>query len=70
MTIQGCRCKKIKSGGSWMDREAIPSDLVSAAYCPFCLDLAVAEIKMEIDHADRQGSERHSPAVMLEAASV
>lgn len=47
MTIQCCKCKKIRADGKWISLGRTLHDGVSHSYCPACLDRAIAEIRDE-----------------------
>ena len=56
MTIQCCRCKKVKAGKAWTLPGHMDPATVSHSYCPVCLEQTVDEMRAERDHANRAGS--------------
>ena len=47
MTIQCCRCKRVRSGEEWTLPGPAPSETVSHTYCPVCLSESIDELKQE-----------------------
>jgi hypothetical protein len=47
MTIQCCKCKRIREGGGWMEvaEGASTPEQVSHGYCPVCAAAAFKEIR-------------------------
>ena len=41
MTIQCCKCKKVRTEGGWNAGEKPAGDAVSHTYCPTCLGEAM-----------------------------
>lgn len=50
MTIQCCRCNKIRVDGKWSPTHEGLHSVVTHTYCPVCLDIANAEIRAELAH--------------------
>lgn len=44
MTVQCCKCKRVRIGEHWVAAAAHSLDDASHAYCPVCLHIALIEI--------------------------
>jgi hypothetical protein len=53
MTIQCCRCKRVRNGEEWTPPGVASLEAVSHTYCPTCLDESMAEMKAELSEAPR-----------------
>jgi len=47
MTVQCCKCRKLKIDGEWTRASKPPEGCVSHTYCPVCLAQVLAEIRSE-----------------------
>ena len=47
MTVQCCRCSKVRMEGAWVSLSTGPSDSVSHTYCPVCLEDFVRQFRAE-----------------------
>lgn len=45
MTVQCCKCKKVRVSDQWMKETVADTKSVSHTYCPDCLSVAREEIK-------------------------
>jgi hypothetical protein len=45
MTVQCCKCKRVRAANEWSKPHEIMHDAVSHTYCPDCLSVTRAEIK-------------------------
>ena len=43
MTIECCKCKRVKEEGEWKRPAIVPADSISHTYCPACLAATTAE---------------------------
>lgn len=62
MTVQCCKCKKVKSSRGWARPAGVLDGDVSHTYCPVCFKQARAEIMEEIQWS-------RAPGVLLETRS-
>ena len=53
MTVQCCKCKKLRVKGEWIRPSTVPSDMVSHTYCPRCLEETRSEMFVETGLAER-----------------
>lgn len=44
MTVQCCKCKRVRVGDAWTFPQGRPDGPVSHSYCPSCADLFLIEI--------------------------
>jgi hypothetical protein len=57
MTVQCCKCKRLRVAGEWISPGGAVEGLVSHAYCPSCLDECRVEIfATQASHAARSGA--------------
>lgn len=61
MTIQCCKCKKVRVGDEWVRPGGAPDGNTSHTYCPVCLKVTVLELRAE---ATELGSNR--PCVLAD----
>ena len=47
MTIQCCKCKKVRVGDEWVRPGGAPDANTSHTYCPVCLEVTVLELRAE-----------------------
>lgn len=47
MTVQCCKCKKVRSSREWIRSEAPLPERVSHTYCPDCLSETLQEFRRE-----------------------
>ncbi len=43
MTVQCCKCQKIRVAGRWMSNEGLLRGDISHGYCPVCLEETLEE---------------------------
>ena len=47
MTIQCCKCKKVRVGDEWVRPGGAPDANTSHTYCPVCLEATVLELRVQ-----------------------
>jgi hypothetical protein len=65
MTVQCCKCKRVREDGRWHPISQTPDGDVSHTYCPICLGECLAEI--ERMHGGRN---RHSGLARARSRSL
>jgi|ADurb_H2B_03_Slu_FD_contig_21_2626392_length_376_multi_4_in_0_out_0_2 hypothetical protein len=55
MTIQCCKCHKVKSGDKWLkpNSRTLRTEMVTHTYCPSCFDETLHEIRFVSQCADK-----------------
>ena len=48
MTIQCCKCHKVRVNDKWYTTHEHSHEAITHTYCPVCLDLANQEIRAEM----------------------
>lgn len=61
MTIQCCKCRKVKHGAQWKHPHAAPEGPVSHGFCPACYLEVQAEIQREQVPLNRARLRRLTP---------
>ena len=60
MTIQCCKCKRIREGHDWVAVDVLPEGEVSHGFCPPCADVMFEQIQNERHINVRATRERHA----------
>ena len=70
MTIQCCKCNKVRAGAEWMLPGAPLDESASHTYCPTCLSQCLTEMRAQRARANQVKRARHFPDLMSHAAGA
>ena len=66
MTVQCCKCKRLKDGADWFEAAEAPTGPISHTYCPDCLEIT----HLEFFTAQASCSPVHSASVVNHLVST